>query len=411
MRNRRTGILACFGEAARQIVRENRRKQAEERHERQQVARKFDREAADHQENRPDPRERQQQRVRKRRLGGRFTLKQGVGEPRRRAETDGKRGNQREQAERNAHAVPDRLLDLIPIFRRPLVLNHVGRLRFAQHHVVLLFDLPRKFLKIQRGIRLAGDKNRPGNQRGGNASGGEPPPFFEFRAKAQRREGGFAWRLGGLARGKQGEEMRQRQHAEERRSADLRGEREAGCRAAQRGKTEFVGRLDEPRRAIDREQDEKGQHHVNRQKVGKLNMQDGQAQKGQTQQADALRKEAPAETIEQQQRQRAEERGHHPPGQKEIHARRPFAEPLRGGFGGKMDDFQQINRQRAIREKFRIPVVRLKVVHGVQQPRFVGMKEIRQRPIHAVKAQADAENQQQKKQKRAFHNFQFNCFP
>ena len=73
-------------------------------------------------------------------------------------------------------------------------------------------------------------------------------------------------------------------------------------------------------------------------------MQDGQAQKGQTQQADALRKEAFAETIEQQQRQRAEQRGHHPPGQEKIHARRAFAEPLRGGFGGKLRDFQQINR-------------------------------------------------------------------
>ena len=47
-------------------------------------------------------------------------------------------------------------------------------------------------------------------------------------------------------------------------------------------------------------------------------------------------------------------------------------------------------------------MVRLKVVHGVQQPRFVGMKEVRQRPAERVKAQADAE-QQQKKQKRAFH--------
>ena len=196
---------------------------------------------------------------------GTFTFcgKQRRAEPTQRPEAHDSRAEQRQQAERQPHAIADKLLERIPVRMRSFVLNDIRRLSSAKHHVVLFSDLAGKFLIIQQRIRLAGGKDDTSNQRSGDEDSDMTQhgfPRISTLTDVMRNH----------------EQMRDAKHAKQRGGADFRGKRKADGCAAQQGIAELL-RFRQPRRAIDRTHDKKGEHHVNGQKMRKLNMENGHA--------------------------------------------------------------------------------------------------------------------------------------
>jgi len=250
-------------------------------------------------------------------------------------------------------------------------------------HVLLLDELTHELAVIAEEERLRGRKDRRRHEKSREKL--RPPGRREGAAAPDEKR-------------PVGEEERQ-QHGE---GGHLRRKRQPG-RGRREGVVPAPPLRHHPRRKPDRGGDEAREHHIHREQVGELNLQDREREEEGGEAAGAPREEAGAEQVDEEDGERVEGGREGAPDQERIAAReealRAAHHEQREGTVGEevrvmgVETLEKRHRLAPPRARLDLPDLAVDVAERVGDARLIGVEDVRPPPVEAVETERSAENE------------------